>query len=104
MKHPPYHLRINKAVDRLLLVNVLRPLNPDSEFTYYSLAGPFLEDLRVMDHYFPKMNLVSLELDPQTCKRQEFHRFTSRIQLKEITMGSFLSDEYEPGATDVFWL
>ena len=51
MRHPPYHLRTNKAVDRLLLVELLRVLEANGgPFSYYSLGGPFLEDLRVMDH------------------------------------------------------
>lgn len=105
MKHPPYHLRTNKAVDRLLFVNVLRELGQDCrDYTYYSLAGPFLEDLRVMDQFFPDMQLVSIESNNQTIKRQEFHRFSSRIKLVKSTMNDFLINDYEPGIHDVFWL
>lgn len=109
MKHPPYHLRTNKAVDRLLLVDLLRPLNPDSRFTYYSLAGPFLEDLRVMDHYFPQMRLVSLESNGQTWARQRFHQFSSRLTLEHYPLADYLASGYEPGGaggdgTDVFWI
>lgn len=105
MKHPPYHLRTNKAVDRLLLVEVLRALDPHGPaFTYYSLAGPFLEDLRVMDHFFPKMKLVSLESNLQTHKRQMFNQFSSRLTLLRSTLIDFLTHEYDPGERDVFWL
>lgn len=105
MRHPPYHLRPNKAVDRLTLVDVLRLLGPNYEqFTYYSLAGPFLEDLRVMDYFFPSMGLVSLESNEQTFQRQNFHLFNSRIKLLQTPLGNFLSDDYEPGVKDVFWL
>lgn len=105
MQHPPYHLRPNKAVDRLTFVDVLRPLGSDfREFTYYSLAGPFLEDLRVMDYFFPEMSLVSLESNDQTYRRQKFHQFNSRIKLLPITLNNFISEEYEPGTRDIFWL
>jgi hypothetical protein len=105
MRHPPYHLRTNKAVDRLLLVSLLRELGKTcKEFTYYSLAGPFLEDLRVMDHYFPDMRLVSLESNEQTVRRQKFHRFNSRIDIRNITLKKFLLTDYVPGEKDVFWL
>lgn len=105
MKHPPYHLRPNKAIDRLTFVDILRAFGPEyAQFTYYSLAGPFLEDLRVMDYFFPDMQLISLESNFQTFKRQEFHKFSSRIILLNTSLGDFLSAEYEPGNKDIFWL
>src|SRR5690606_21298891 len=108
MRHPPYHLRTNKAVDRLLLVDILRHANKSrkryGKFTYHSLAGPFLEDLRVIDHFFPEMNLISLEGNGQTFKRQEFHQFSSRVTLKLRTLADFLIHDYQPGIIDVFWL
>ena len=105
MKHPPYHLRPNKAVDRLLLVDILRKLSTESgNFTYYSLAGPFLEDLRVMDHFFPEMKLVSIERSEQTFKRQQFNKFSSRLDLRRVTFDDFLNHDYEPQEYDVFWL
>jgi hypothetical protein len=104
MQHPPYYLRINKSVDRLLLVEVLRPLQPDHRFTYYSLAGPFLEDLRVMDHFFPEMRLVSFEGSKHTHARQQFHQFNSRIELHHQRLEQFFSKKYQPGYRDVFWL
>ena len=109
MKHPPYHLRVNKAVDRQTLVDVIRVLNPIPGLcSYYSLAGPFLEDLKVMDHFFPEMRLFSLENDKHTLLRQEFHRFDSRITLLKRTLHDFIHREYEAssgeGATDIFWM
>ncbi|MCY3019395.1 MAG: hypothetical protein NTW87_10275 [Planctomycetota bacterium] len=105
MKHPPYHLRSNKAVDRYLLVEVIKRLAraPDfdlSERTYYSLSGPFLEDLRLMSSNFPKMRLVSLERNPDTYKRQKRHRFRRRLVLRRDP-----ADELMPGPTPaVVWL
>src|SRR5690606_702529 len=107
MKHPPYHLRINKAVDRLLFVDVLRAVGSASnysDFTYYSLAGPFLEDLRIMDHFFPDMKLVSLEIDRDTWKRQKFNQFCSRLDLRRTDVADFLTHDYKPHTHDVFWL
>lgn len=105
MRHPPYHLRINKSVDRLLLVDIMRALEITGQnVSYYSLAGPFLEDLRVMDHFFPEIKLFSLETSQETYKRQEFHRFNRRISLIHKPLNEFLSKEYEAGEIDVFWL
>mgnify|MGYP000916650570 CR=1 FL=1 len=104
VKHPPYNLRTNKAIDRLLLANILMDLKiDDSKCRYYSFGGPFLEDLRVMDHFFPNMILTSLEKDTETYKRQDFHRFNSRLQLKRMNFHEFLIS-YEPGIRDIFWL
>jgi hypothetical protein len=105
VKHPPYHLRMNKAVDRLLLVDVLRHLGPEyGDFTYYSLAGPFLEDLRVMDHFFPDMKLISLESSEHTYSRQKLHQFNSRVDLRNCTLEDFLTHQYSQGLRDIFWL
>ncbi len=107
MKHPPYHLRTNKAVDRLFLVNILRAFGAGkdfSNFTYYSLAGPFLEDLRVMDHFIPEMKLVSLESNSQTWERQKFNQFCSRLELKNCTLSDFFTHDYSASPYDVFWL
>lgn len=105
MRHPAYHLRTNKAVDRLLFVAVLRKLDSDRQkSTYYSFGGPFLEDLRLMDHFFPEMKLVSLESSEQTFKRQQFNKFRSSIDLRNVTLADFLIHSYDPSPNDVFWL
>jgi hypothetical protein len=105
MRHPPYHLRTNKAVDRLLLIELLRAMRPNpGAFNYYSLGGPFLEDLRVMDHYFPSALLCSVEKNLQTFNRQEFNRFNSKLRIERQSLGEFLNHTYVQGDRDVFWL
>ncbi|MBL9181155.1 MAG: hypothetical protein JNN17_03380 [Verrucomicrobiaceae bacterium] len=108
MKHPPYHLRANKAVDRFLLVELLRSVGenfgPISDFTYYGFGGPFLEDLKLLDEYLPEVRLVSIEASTHTRQRQELHRFSSRLRLIPGTMDDFLTHDYAPGKRDIFWL
>ncbi|MEM6737888.1 MAG: O-methyltransferase [Bacteroidota bacterium] len=109
MKHPPYHLRINKAVDRLLLTDIVRASLYSSdkgleEYTYYSLAGPFLQDLKVIDRFFPDMKLVSLEGNYQTYMRQEFHKFSAKLILENVPLRDFIIHKYEPSGIDIFWL
>ena len=107
MKHPPYHLRTNKSVDRLMLARLLHQLDGKCEnYRYFSLSGPFLEDLRIMDQLLPDMKLISIEKNLQTHKRQEFHRFNSVLEIKNKTFSDFLIHDYEPedGKIDVFWL
>lgn len=107
MKHPPYHLRTNKSVDRLLLVETIRALGSAEDyqdFTYYSLAGPFLEDLRVIDHFFPRMRVISFESNFQTHQRQELHRFNSALTLLNTTLTDFLAHNTIESNKSIFWL
>ena len=58
MKHPPYHLRANKAADRLILMEtitrVTRALSASmDDYTYYGFGGPFLEDFKLIRKFFP---------------------------------------------------
>lgn len=96
MKHPPYHMRSNKAVDRYLFVEVLRRVfqtGADSRrYTYVGFGGPFLEDLKVIEHYFPEMRFVSLEEDGETFKRQQKHRFNRRIKLQLTPAEDYVRD------------
>ena len=64
MKQPPYHLRPNKAVDRLALVEAIKRLGRMgdlSEYTYYGLGGPYLEDFRLLYELCPEIKMVSIE-------------------------------------------
>jgi hypothetical protein len=104
-KHPPYHLRLNKAVDRQLLIDILRVHSQAHEkFKYHSLGGPLLEDLRIIDHFFPGIELTSLESDVETHKRQMFHQFSSNLKLINKELSQYLTNDYEPDEGDVFWL
>lgn len=104
--HPPYHLRTNKAVDRLLFVDQIARVRPPgiSTGSYHSLGGPFMEDLRLVHRRFPHMRLVCIESDKQTHKRQQAHRFTRHLETHHRTFAQFLTHQYEPEPGDVFWL
>jgi hypothetical protein len=106
MRHPPYHLRLNKAVDRGLLVETLRRLDARPElagYTYYGFGGPFLEDCRLMGARWPELRLVSFEANEETFKRQCFHKFSSRVELMPCEFGDFLTTFHGTG-TEIFWL
>jgi hypothetical protein len=109
MKHPPYHLRMNKAVDRFIFIELLRELLSLKDgfkledATYCSLAGPFLEDHKLIYEFFPKMELVSVESNPQTVKRQRLHKFTSKVTINPVSLSEYL-DINQPKGTEVFWL
>jgi hypothetical protein len=110
MKHPAYHLRANKAVDRLTLVDAIRRLQNLSDdlagYTYYGFGGPYLEDFRLLYEFFPELDMVSFESNPDTYKRQRFHTpcHSTRLKLKKTEFKSFLA-RYAPGdEKSIFWL
>lgn len=106
MRHPPYHLRTNKAIDRLLLIEILEVLKINcglSDYTYYGFGGPFLEDCRLIYNRCPEVQIVSIEKDEQTFKRQKFHRFTKNLELKNKDFSNFLLN-FSSSDKVIFWL
>ncbi len=107
MRHPPYHLRLNKAVDRLTLMDAidrLRNLSALSEYTYYGLGGPYLEEFRLLYESHPEMAMVSIENDKETFKRQAFHLPCGNVRIERESLRSFLA-RYEPvDRKCIFWL
>lgn len=107
MKHPPYHLRLNKAVDRLVLIEAimrLRNLTDLSEYTYYGLGGPYLEDFRLLYELCPAVHMVSIEENEETVKRQKFHLPCGTLRLQNDQVKSFLA-RYDPnGERSIWWL
>jgi hypothetical protein len=106
MKHPPYHLRLNKAIDRYLLIDILSRLarkNDLAEYNYYGLGGPFLEDFRLMGRYFHDLRMTSLESNEQTFRRQRFHQCTKKLVLLKERVDSFLAT-FSVDTPSIFWL
>ena len=106
MKHPPYHLRVNKAIDRFLLVEILDILKRHcdiSDYTYYGFGGPFLEDCRLIHDRCPEIQIVSIEKNVETFKRQEFHRFSKKLNLRNEDFASFLA-HFSSSGQEIFWL
>ena len=106
MKHPPYHLRVNKAIDRFLLVDILDILKRHcdiSDYTYYGLGGPYLEDCRLIHNRCPEIQIVSIENKEETLKRQEFHRFTKNLELRYEDFADFLLN-FSSSGREIIWL
>ena len=107
MSQPPYHLRPNKAVDRFLLLEVIRRLDrleDLSRYTYYGLGGPYLEDFRILYEHRDDIGMVSVESNEQIYERQRFHRPCRTLRLKNIDVFDFI-DQYEHDEQkSIFWL
>ena len=106
MRHPPYHLRVNKAIDRFLLVEILDILKRHcdiSDYTYYGFGGPFLEDCRLIHNRCPEIKIISIETNQQTFKRQKFHQFSKNLELRREDFASFLAN-FSSNGGEIFWL
>lgn len=102
---PAYHLRPNKAVDRLLFIEMIHALElyiPIDKHTYVSLGGPFLEDIRLVAQSFPKLSLVSIEEDVEIYKRQKFHHCSTRLTLRREPFATYLATSY-PTSPTITW-
>lgn len=108
MKHPPYHLRTNKAVERFLLVDLIRAVGLQfpklSDFTYSGFGGPFLEDFRLIHDYLPEIRTISIEEDSETFKRQKRHKYSSSLKLKPHRLDDYMTHVFSPSKRDIFWL
>ena len=101
-KHPAYHLRPNKAIDRFLFLEMIRALGLYSRLdkhTYVGFAGPFLEDFRILAQAFPQLSLLSVESDEETYKRQKFHQCSRKLTLHHCRFDEFLSTRFPEGPT-----
>jgi hypothetical protein len=59
----PYQLRPNKAVERLLFVDLLSILDHEihigRDYGYFGFGGPQMEDFRLLHERFAKMQMIS---------------------------------------------
>jgi hypothetical protein len=109
VKQPAYHLRSNKAVDRLTLIDAIKriaKLTDLGEYTFYTLGGPYLEDCRQFYEFYPEIAMVSIENNEEIFKRQQFHIpcRKGRMKLKREEFKSFLARYDANNEKSIFWL
>jgi len=110
VKQPAYHLRPNKAVDRLTLIDAIKrtaALTEDiSDYTYYGLGGPYLEDFRLLYEFYPEIKLISIEDNDEIFKRQKFHVpcHSKHMRLEKTDFKSFLARYDGNNEKSIFWL
>ena len=97
--HPHYHLRPNKAIDRLLFVDIIRAFDgvfgiQKNKYVYVGLGGPYIEDFKLLSNLFPKLKMISLEHQAEVYKRQLFHKCSRNLTLEPKSFGEFLNDTY----------
>lgn len=107
MRHPPYHIRPNKAIDRFLFIEALRRTERIvdlSAYTYYGFGGPYLEEFRVLYEFFPELRMVSLEKDGETLKRQRFHRPARTVALTRTVFRDYMLRKGALNGRSIVWL
>jgi len=89
---PAYHLRTNKAVERLLFIELLHRLDrallktrskPIENYVYVGLGGPYLEDFNLIHATFGNRKMISLEEKKHILTRQALNQPYSRITLTD---------------------
>ncbi|MFZ0826697.1 MAG: O-methyltransferase [Verrucomicrobiia bacterium] len=96
---PAYHLRTNKAVERLLFLGLLRKLDgsiPVSKYKYVSLGGPYLEDFSLIHAAFGNRDMVSLEVKEHVRSRQRINQPHSQVVLTLDSTTDFV-EGYQTG-------
>ena len=101
-----YKLRPNKAVDRelflSLLVRLAVPLGIDG-YQYIGLGGPFLEDFRIVHTRLGINDMICVDEDEETHKRQLFNRPVESINCVHSNLEQYLdSSEFEKPV--ILWL
>jgi hypothetical protein len=100
-------MRQNKAVDRLMFIEVIKRLDKIgslSEYTYYGLGGPYLEEFRLLYEFFPDIEMVSIEKNAEIVKRADFHMPCGKLRLEYADSRDFLI-HYDPkDKKSIFWL
>lgn len=107
MSGPDYHLRPNKAVDRLIFLDAVQHLDrlhPLESYTYYGFGGPYLEDFRLIYERHPAIRTVSIEQNLEVVKRQRFHRPCKTLRLENTDLRSFVGTFDPEDRRGIFWL
>lgn len=91
----PYHLRLNKFVDRQLFLECLERLisfRTEKVYGYATLGGPFLADLKAVHSKFGIKNLISIESDGEVFTRQKFNKPLALIDCERMDTGDFVTN------------
>ncbi|MFC1467800.1 O-methyltransferase [Verrucomicrobiota bacterium] len=102
----PYKLRPNKAVDREIFLSMLHRLSgvlKIDSYPYVGLGGPFLEDFRLLHARIGIKEMVCVETDENTHKRQLFNRPFNTIKCVHSSIEDYVNEtEFE--SPTIIWL
>src|SRR5438046_1663193 len=90
-----YHLRVNKYIDRQMLIEALDLVNryaPVERYGYVSMAGPYLEDCRVLHQAVRISRMYSFDTSASVVARQEVNRPYGFVQTSHGSSGKVVRE------------
>lgn len=105
----PYHLRPNKAVDRLLFLELCSKLAPvlkieGNSYQYVGFGGPQMEDFRLLHEKFPQMPMLCIEKTENIIPRQKFNCPHTQVDfLTEAKSSGDWLKEWVPAKPVILW-
>ncbi|WP_395453709.1 O-methyltransferase [Acidovorax delafieldii] len=102
----PYQLRINKAVDRILFIELLHRINRVSnisDYSYVGFGGPYMEDFKQVHLALGIKKMVCLEMDPAVMQRQIFNYRSRHLQYVNASSTEYLKN-FDPRGGHILWL
>ena len=107
----PYHLRLNKSIERNLFIELLKIISRCtniSDYWYIGFAGPFSEDFKLIHSALRITKMKSLETESNVFERQKFNYSPSFIEYINTSFKEFLeTDFYQSSKGDmnaITWL
>jgi hypothetical protein len=101
----PYHLRLNKSIERNLFIDLLKIIGRHaniSDYWYIGFAGPFSEDFKLVHSALRITKMKSLETEPNVFRRQKFNYSPGFIEYINDSFKKFLeTDFYQADRGDV---
>lgn len=102
-----YHLRVNKAIERNLFVDLLARVGRVrniSDYEYIGFGGPFLEEYKALHAGLRMSKMLSIESDANTYLRQQFNRPAAFIDLRDKHSSEFFRTHNFADSGTVVWL
>lgn len=102
----PYQLRINKAVDRILFIELLHRINRISnisDYSYVGFGGPYMEDFKQVHLALGIKKMICLETEPSVMQRQSFNYGSRYLRYVNASSTKFL-ENFDPRGNHIIWL
>jgi hypothetical protein len=102
-----YHLRPNKAIDRMLFLELLMRLNghiPITSYQYIGFGSYNFEEFKLFHKQLGITDMISLEANSNIFSRQIFNCPYTCITPIAKTSTSFITEDFEPQKPVIFWL
>ncbi|MCC3408854.1 MAG: hypothetical protein JGK17_25420 [Microcoleus sp. PH2017_10_PVI_O_A] len=102
----PYHLRLNKAIDRYAFLESLAKIDrycSISKYKYIGFGGHSLEDFKYIHSRFGICNMISIEQDIEVYKRQIFNQPHNCIECLQQSSSQFIN-EFQRREETIIWL